>query len=46
MVSKKEATGRDARPVATLATKTIADFTALRHELSAAASAERVPAGV
>jgi uncharacterized protein YPO0396 len=46
MVSKKEATGRDARPVATLATKTISDFTALRHELSAAASAERVPAGV
>jgi uncharacterized protein YPO0396 len=43
MVSKREATGRDARPVATVATKTISDFTALRHEMTAAS---RVPAGV
>lgn len=42
MVSKKEATGRNARPVATVATKTISDFTALRQEMSAA----KVPAGV
>lgn len=33
MVSKSEATGRNARPVATVATKTITDFTALRREL-------------
>ena len=33
MVSKTEATGRNARPVATVATKTISDFTALRREL-------------
>jgi uncharacterized protein YPO0396 len=43
MVSKKEATGRNARPVATVATKTISDFTALRREMTAAA---QVPAGV
>ncbi len=43
MVSKREATGRDARPVATVATKTIADFTALRQEMGVAG---RVPAGV
>lgn len=33
MVSKTEATGRNARPVASVATKTISDFTALRREL-------------
>ncbi|MDF2584608.1 MAG: nuclease [Mycobacterium sp.] len=33
MVSKTEATGRDARPVASVTTKTISDFTALRREL-------------
>jgi len=33
MVSKSEATGRNARPVAHVATKTITDFTALRREL-------------
>jgi uncharacterized protein YPO0396 len=33
MVSKSEATGRNARPVATVASKTISDFTALRREL-------------
>ena len=33
MVSKSEATGRNARPVATVATKTITDFTALRRGL-------------
>ncbi|CAN5882776.1 ATP-binding protein [soil metagenome] len=46
MVSKKEATGRNARPVATVATKTISDFTALRQEMTATAAAARVPAGV
>lgn len=33
MVSKTEATGRDARPVASVTTKTISDFAALRREL-------------
>ena len=33
MVSKSEASGRNARPVANVATKTITDFTALRREL-------------
>lgn len=46
MVSKTEATGRNARPVATVATKTISDFTALRQEMSATAAVARVPAGV
>ncbi|MDT5103242.1 MAG: hypothetical protein QOI25_755, partial [Mycobacterium sp.] len=46
MVSKKEATGRDARPVATVATKTISDFTALRQEMTVSAAAARVPATV
>jgi uncharacterized protein YPO0396 len=46
MVSKKEATGRNARPVATVATKTISDFTILRQEMTATAAATRVPAGV
>jgi Putative exonuclease SbcCD, C subunit len=45
MVSKREATGRNARPVATVSTKTITDFTALRHEMRTSAK-ERVPAGV
>jgi uncharacterized protein YPO0396 len=43
MVSKKEATGRNARPVATISTKTISDFTALKHEMT---TSTRVPAGV
>ncbi|CAN5160199.1 ATP-binding protein [soil metagenome] len=46
MVSKKEATGRNARPVATVATKSISDFTTLRQEMTATAAAARVPAGV
>ncbi|BBZ03809.1 nuclease [Mycolicibacterium chitae] len=46
MVSKREASGRNARPVATVATKTISDFTALRHEMTATANAERVPTPV
>lgn len=46
MVSKKEASGRNARPVATVATKTISDFTALRQEMTASAAAARVPATV
>ncbi|CAJ1501120.1 ATP-binding protein [[Mycobacterium] burgundiense] len=46
MVSKREATGRDARPVATVATKSISDFTALRHEMTATAAADRVPTAV
>ncbi len=33
MVSKTEATGRNARPVATVVTKTISDFSALRRDL-------------
>jgi uncharacterized protein YPO0396 len=43
MVSKKEATGRDARPVATVASKTISEFTTLRHEMRASAAGARVP---
>ena len=46
MVSKREATARDARPVATVASKTISDFTALRQEMTASAAAARVPAPV
>jgi uncharacterized protein YPO0396 len=46
MVSKKEATGRNARPVATVATKTISDFTALRQVLRTSTAEEKVPAGV
>jgi uncharacterized protein YPO0396 len=46
MVSKKEASGRNARPVATVATKTISDFTALRQEMTVTAAAAREPAGV
>ncbi|MGB3485900.1 MAG: SbcC/MukB-like Walker B domain-containing protein [Mycobacterium sp.] len=44
MVSKTEANGRNARPVATVATKTISDFTALRQEMTA--NSTKVPAGV
>lgn len=43
MVSKTEATGRNARPVATIATRTISEFGELRREMRANA---RVPAGV
>jgi uncharacterized protein YPO0396 len=46
MVSKREAAGRDARPVATVATKTISDFTALRQEMMVSAAEARVPATV
>ncbi|MGV0834013.1 ATP-binding protein [Mycolicibacterium thermoresistibile] len=42
MVSKSEATGRNARPVASVATRTISEFTALREDMRSA----RVPAGV
>jgi hypothetical protein len=44
VVSKTEATGRNARPVASVATRTISEFTSLRQEMRAAA--DRVPAGV
>ncbi|MDZ4265226.1 MAG: ATP-binding protein [Mycobacterium sp.] len=43
MVSKTEATGRNARPVASVATRTISEFTTLRQEMSASG---KVPAGV
>ncbi|BCI51636.1 nuclease [Mycolicibacterium litorale] len=43
MVSKTEATGRNARPVATVATRTISEFGALRQEMRTTA---KVPAGV
>ena len=43
MVSKTEPTGRN-RPVASVATRTISEFTTLRHEMRT--TAERVPAGV
>ncbi|AFM15626.1 hypothetical protein Mycch_0810 [Mycolicibacterium chubuense NBB4] len=43
MVSKTEATGRNARPVATVATRTISEFTALRQEMRSSA---KVPAPV
>lgn len=43
MVSKTEATGRNARPVASVATRTISEFTTLRQEMSASA---KVPAPV
>ncbi|NTY63397.1 ATP-binding protein [Mycolicibacterium sphagni] len=46
MVSKTEATSRSARPVATVASKTISDFTTLRAEMRSAAARERVPATV
>ncbi|MGE2736036.1 ATP-binding protein [Mycolicibacterium vaccae] len=41
MVSKTEATGRNARPVATVATRTISEFAALRREMRTGA---KVPA--
>ncbi|MFL6086309.1 MAG: SbcC/MukB-like Walker B domain-containing protein, partial [Mycobacterium sp.] len=44
MVSKSEATGRNARPVASVATRTISEFTSLRQEMHATAT--QVPAGV
>lgn len=43
MVSKTEATGRNARPVATVATRTISEFGELRREMRAGAE---VPVGV
>ncbi|WP_460355581.1 ATP-binding protein [Mycobacterium sp. ZZG] len=43
MVSKTEATGRNARPVATVTTRTISEFGALRREMRATA---KVPAPV
>lgn len=46
MVSKTEATSRTARPVATVVSKTISDFTTLRAEMRSSAARERVPAGV
>ena len=46
MVSKTEATSRNARPVATVAAKTISDFTSLRAEMRSTAAREQVPAGV
>jgi uncharacterized protein YPO0396 len=46
MVSKTEATGRNARPVATVASKTILDFTTLRQEMRASGVQARVPATV
>ncbi|WP_373155605.1 ATP-binding protein [Mycobacterium marinum] len=44
MVSKTEPTGGNARPVASVATRTISEFTSLRQEMRK--TAERVPAGV
>ncbi|UXA18829.1 ATP-binding protein [Mycobacterium sp. SMC-4] len=43
MVSKTEATGRDARPVATVSTRTISEFDTLRRQMRTGA---KVPAGV
>ncbi|MGE2832658.1 ATP-binding protein [Mycobacterium sp. SMC-4] len=43
MVSKTEATGRNARPVATVATRTISEFTELRQQMRTTA---KVPAPV
>ena len=43
MVSKRGGQGRNARPVASVVTKTISEFSTLRQEMTAA---ERVPAGV
>ena len=44
MVSKTEPMGRNARPVASVVTRTISEFTTVRQEMRA--TAERVPAGV
>ncbi len=46
MVSKTEAIGRNTRPVATVASKTISEFTSLRQQMRAAAGGARVPAPV
>ncbi len=46
MVSKTEASSRNARPVATVVSKTISDFTTLRAEMRNSAARERVPAAV
>ena len=46
MVSKTEATGRNARPVATVATRTISEFTSLRQRDAQCGGEERVPARV
>ncbi|MGY4708836.1 ATP-binding protein [Mycolicibacterium sp. CBM1] len=46
MVSKTEATSRNARPVATVVAKTISDFTSLRQQMRHSAARERVPAPV
>ena len=43
MVSKTEPSGRNARPVATVATRTISEFTELRREMR---RNDKVPAGV
>ena len=45
MVSKTEASGRTARPVATVVAKTISEFTTLRHDMRAAGARPLVPAG-
>jgi len=44
MVSKTEATGRTVRPVATVATRTMSEFTSLRRAMRKAEP--KVPAGV
>ena len=44
MASKTEPTGRNARPVASVATRTISEFTSLRREMRKTAA--RLPAGV
>lgn len=46
MVSKTEASSRNARPVATVVSKTISDFTTLRAEMRNSSARQRVPAGV
>jgi hypothetical protein len=43
VVSKTEANGRSTRPVATVATRTISEFTSLRQDMRDTAA--RVPAG-
>jgi uncharacterized protein YPO0396 len=44
LVPNTEATGRNARPVASVATRTISEFASLRHKMRA--MPERVQAGV
>jgi uncharacterized protein YPO0396 len=44
MAFKTEPSGRNSRPVASVATTTISEFTSLRQEMRT--KAERVPAGV